>query len=232
MGGLERGASWSCALPLRSHPSRLPRRRQTQRQTRRPFQSRGFVKNLASPVRTVLSAKPRFPRFGANFAARTRPSARLANRGASRSQAPDKVLWPRLQCLASPSQPESSMSRFGPNDTHQPCLAHFPLQSSAAARAVRRRRHQLSAIARRLELRLALGSNVGGTRRAIDEQQSLCHHIITPSSRAEHRTTVRILGLPAAWTGLAPPRFVNSARIKNVVRLGRSRTWWQGKDKK
>lgn len=48
--------------------------------------------------------------------------------------------------------------------------------------------------------------------------QSLCHHIGTPSSRAEDRPAVRILGLPAAWTGLAPPPFVNSTRIKKKIR--------------
>lgn len=42
-----------------------------------PVLSRGFVRNLASLVRTVLSAKPRFPRISAQLCSSDAFSARL-----------------------------------------------------------------------------------------------------------------------------------------------------------
>jgi hypothetical protein len=59
--------------------------------------------------RTVLPAKPPL----SNSAARTRiRHTSPANRDASPAQAPDEAPGRRLQCLACPSQPESSTRRF------------------------------------------------------------------------------------------------------------------------
>lgn len=61
------------------HPSRLPSHLSAQRegQAGQASLSRGLVRNLASPVRTVLSAKPRFPRISAQLCSSDAFSARL-----------------------------------------------------------------------------------------------------------------------------------------------------------
>ena len=73
--------------------------------------SRGLVSHSRVAVRTVLSAKPRFPRFGAQLCSSDAYlGTSLANRGVSPSQAPDTIARRRLHCCASPSQPGSRLS--------------------------------------------------------------------------------------------------------------------------
>lgn len=113
----ERAASCELLLasPFPPQPS-VQAEAAPKRQTSGLTGSRGGVRNLASPVRTVLSAKPPPSKIRRQLCS---SDASFGTSGQSRRQ---PVASPRQSSCVSLSQPESSMSRSGPMTHTSPAL--------------------------------------------------------------------------------------------------------------